>query len=76
MPEIYQQIADKDTFDIFMKNIKEMLTPQSEGQQSSTSNKKKKKKPQEIEEIVEACLEIIEQYMDHEPQHLRNYLTS
>lgn len=68
MPEVYQQIADRDTFDIFVKNLRELLLPDPA--------KKKKKKPEELEQIVQACLEILEQYMEHEPQQLRNYCTS
>lgn len=71
MPEIYQQIADKDTFEIFIRNFKEYLVPDTTAVQ-----KKKKKKPEELEQIVQACLEILEQYMEHEPQHLRNFCMS
>lgn len=71
MPEIYQQIADKDTFEIFIRNFKEYLVPDT-----TTVQKKKKKKPEEQEQIVQACLEILEQYMEHEPQHLRNFCMS
>jgi hypothetical protein len=50
MPEIYKEIADRDTFDIFIRNLRELLVPET------TINKKKKKKPEEIEQIVTACL--------------------
>jgi fibrillarin-like rRNA methylase len=43
MPEIYQQIADKDTFEIFIRNLKEFLVPDT-----TTVQKKKKKKPEEL----------------------------
>lgn len=59
MPEIYQQIADKDTFEIFIRNLKEYLIPEA------NLTKKKKKKPEELEQIVQSCLEILEQYMEH-----------
>lgn len=53
MPEIYQQIADKDTFEIFIRNLKEYLIPEV------NLTKKKKKKPEELEQIVQSCLEIL-----------------
>jgi len=70
MPEIYKEIAERDTFDIFVRNLRELLLPET------IINKKKKKKPEEIEQIVTACLEILEQYMEHEPVYLRNYCIS
>ena len=74
MPEIYQQIAEKDTFEIVIRNLKEFLVPDA----TTTTNvqKKKKKRPEDLEQIVQACLEILEQYMEHEPQHLRNFCMS
>jgi len=45
MPEIYQQIADRDTFDIFIRNFKEQLTP-SENQPQNIVGRKKKRKPE------------------------------
>jgi hypothetical protein len=47
MPEIYQQIADKDTFDIFLKNFRELLTPNEVP--SPMHTRKKKRKPEELE---------------------------
>ncbi len=73
MPEIYKEIAERDTFDIFLKNFKELLIP---GEQNQTTSAQKKKKPEELEEIVHASLEIIDQFMEHEPQHIRSYLSS
>jgi hypothetical protein len=70
MPEIYREIAERDTFDIFVRNLREFLIPET------TLNKKKKKKPEDMEQIVLACLEVLEQYMEHEPSHLRNYCIS
>ena len=46
MPEIYQLIAERDTFEIFVRNLKECLLPEN------LQNKKKKKKPEELNEIV------------------------
>jgi hypothetical protein len=43
---------------------------------TTTVQKKKKKKPEELEQIIQACLEVLEQYMEHEPQHLRNFCMS
>jgi hypothetical protein len=50
MPEIYQQIAEKDTFEIFIKNLKEFITP------DISNSKKKKKKPEELDQIIQGCL--------------------
>jgi hypothetical protein len=75
MPEIYQQIAERDTFDIFIRNLRDLLTPQ-DIQPANPTTRKKKRKPEELEQIVQVCLEVLEQYMEHEPQHLRNFLAS
>lgn len=76
MPEIYQQIAERDTFDIFFRNFRDFLAPQELPSPAPPAARKKKRKPEEVEQIVQVCLEILEQYMEHEPQHLRNYLSS
>lgn len=54
MPEIYQQIAERDTFEIFIRALRDLLTPSE--QPPSTGGRKKKRKPEELEEIVKACL--------------------
>lgn len=53
MPEIYREIAERDTFDIFIRNLREFLLP------DVAANKKRKKKPEEMEQIALACLEIL-----------------
>lgn len=47
MPEIYTQIAERDTFEILIKNIKEFLNP-VEATSATTTGRKKKKKPEEL----------------------------
>ena len=59
LPEVYQQIGYKDTFEIFIGNLKEYLNPEV------NSTNERKKKPEELEQIVQSCLEILEQYMEH-----------
>lgn len=48
MPEVYQQIADRDTFEIFMRNLKELLSPLETPSQNTTGSRKKKKTPEEL----------------------------
>ena len=72
MPEVYQYISERDTFEIFFRNIKEMLQP---SEQMATT-KKRKRNPEELTTIVDTVMEIVEQYMEYEPNHLRNYLLS
>jgi hypothetical protein len=69
MPEIYLQIAERDFFEIFVRNMKEHLGLEVPLQGKS----KRKRKPEEIEEIVYASIEIVEQFMEFEPLHFRNY---
>lgn len=40
---------------------------------ATTSKSKKKRRPEEIEEIVIICGEIIDQFMEFEGNHFRNY---
>ena len=63
MPEVYQHIADRDTFEIFFRNMRELLQPAESAHPITT--KKKKRTPQELRAIVEAVLEIVDQYMEH-----------
>ena len=43
---------------------------------ASVGTKKKRRNQKELGEIVEVALEVLEQYMEHDAQHLRNHLMS
>lgn len=74
--DLYLQIAERDFFDVMMKNMKELKDIQNGVVQEVQSKYKKKKKPEEIIEIVEITIEILEQFMEYEPLHFKNYCSS
>ena len=43
MPEIYKEIAERDTFYIFLKNFRELLVPNEQPPQPVPGRKKKRK---------------------------------